>query len=700
MPASLKERSSRLQMFARLKSENEAKPAANTNMATNTNTNTNTNANANANANINANINAAPLLSREPERYQSSAPVLTSSAERRELADSARVPVPGGNNARQPTIHQRRFSQPPPESAQRSHSQSTASRHIDIFTGSQLGDSFLNSGLTSPQFAPSEAEPEPMPEKKNTVVATIAAATTRAAPRYNLDRRFLPSDGAAFQIGEDLLMKVVPGARHHNPSYLNGGFNRVAVGGYSRPAANYRTTHARPEPSPEKQPQPAMREVKVLRHVPRARQIEYDGRGKRNTSPAFGARGRPMRDGDEDIRPMARFQELTGVEEEEEEEEEEEGGELGRRGEAADGGANGDQDDGASTVGGGREDAHATPRVRRYLLSPQRAAFESAVATTMPPFRPPLPKDKKRRRGSLDYDDMALSNMSYTELQREPFDFDPSKATTHIGLGGSAGTLGAKLEQYQHQSEKEQRFMFRSMTVDDWEEAGDWFADQFAEIMHKLREARRNKRRTMQEFEHEAASREEAVRQRTEAIDRKLTKMKQDGQRVVTPNEGLVRQKTTSEAVQVELVGRVVSVHKLDDLLSGHAGVGVAPRQSKVLLLFQAPAVDVLDILRVDVEEGAKHVGHLVVLCELVVYGQEVLEAVLAKGPAGCCVLRRDGLGGDGAEADAPALEDDGLERSGPMMMVDGFPRGGREAIASAGEEGLVVLGESGWGVV
>ncbi|RFU72399.1 hypothetical protein TARUN_9849, partial [Trichoderma arundinaceum] len=198
---------------------------------------------------------------------------------------------------------------------------------------------------------------------------------------------------------------------------------------------------------------------------------------------------------------------------------------------------NGDQDDGTSTVGG-NEEAHGTPRVRRHLLSPQRAAFESAIATAMPPFRPSLPKDKKRRRESLDYDDMALSNMSYTELQREPFDFDPSKATTHIGIGGSAGTLSAKLEQYQHQTEKEQRFMFRNLAVDDWEEAGDWFADRFGDVMYKLREARRNKRRMIQEFEHEAASREEAVRLHTEAIDRKLTKMKQDGQRVVTPNEG------------------------------------------------------------------------------------------------------------------------------------------------------------------
>jgi hypothetical protein len=52
-----------------------------------------------------------------------------------------------------------------------------------------------------------------------------------------------------------------------------------------------------------------------------------------------------------------------------------------------------------------------------------------------------------------------------------------------------------------------------------------------------LRVARRNKRRMIQEFEQEAASREEAVRVQTEAIDQKLSKMKQDGLRVVNARE-------------------------------------------------------------------------------------------------------------------------------------------------------------------
>ncbi|TFB03768.1 hypothetical protein CCMA1212_004317 [Trichoderma ghanense] len=520
MPASLKERSSRLQMFARLKSETDVRPKENNDTA----------------ANGITNGNALAQSIREPERYQSSAPVLTSAAERRELADSARVPVPGLNgNARQLAGHQRRFSQPPSESVQRTHSQSPASqhRHMDIFTGSQLGDSFMNSGLTTPLYEPSEADHDPIPDRKNAAVAAAPApapaimgpATTRPAPRYNFDKRFLTSDNATFQIGEDLLMRVVPGTRNHNPTYMNDGFNRAVVNGYNKPAGHYRTSYTRPEPLPEKQPNLPVREVKI-RHMSKPRQMEYDHGQKRSASPAFASRGRPMRGREDDMRAMSRFRGIEEVDEDD------------RREGGFDEEENGDIDDGTSTVGG-HQDGHATPRIRRHPMSPQRV-LESAIATTMQPFRPSAPKGNKRRRESLDYDDMALSTMSYTELQNEPFDFDPSKAPTHVGSGGAAGsadTLTAKLEQYQHQSEKEQRALFRSMNVDDWEEAGDWFADQFHEIMHKLREARRNKRRTIQEFENEAADREAAVRLRTEAIERKLAKMKQDGQRVVTPNE-------------------------------------------------------------------------------------------------------------------------------------------------------------------
>lgn len=140
---------------------------------------------------------------------------------------------------------------------------------------------------------------------------------------------------------------------------------------------------------------------------------------------------------------------------------------------------------------------------------------------------------RKRHRENPDYDDQVLSSMSYKELRNEAFDFDPTKAALSGVTNDGTHDLPTKLEQRRHRGEEEQRQFFASMPIKEWEESGDWFVDQFAELMKKMRNARRDKRRVIQEFEDEAERREEVVRTRSEAIDRKLGKMRQDGLKVV-----------------------------------------------------------------------------------------------------------------------------------------------------------------------
>lgn len=99
-------------------------------------------------------------------------------------------------------------------------------------------------------------------------------------------------------------------------------------------------------------------------------------------------------------------------------------------------------------------------------------------------------------------------------------------------------------------------------------------------------------------------------------------------------------------------------------------------------------------------KKSVKQARHILILAKFLVDSQEMLQAVLVKSAAGAGVFGGDGFGGDGAEADAPAFEDDDLEGIlGRLLLVDGGPGGGGEAVALAGEEGFVVLGEGGWGV-
>lgn len=180
------------------------------------------------------------------------------------------------------------------------------------------------------------------------------------------------------------------------------------------------------------------------------------------------------------------------------------------------------------------EQTHETPKANRNVEGPRKSLLESS----MPPMMTLVNSERhahsrKRSRATPDYDDQALSSMSHTTLQNEPFDWDPAQAARQ-GHAGDAASLTDKLQQFSQQPERDQRVFFASMSMQDWEESGDWFVDRFADLMKKLKDARRDKRHTMQQFENEAFEREEAVRIRAEAIDRKLNKMRQEGQRVVS----------------------------------------------------------------------------------------------------------------------------------------------------------------------
>ncbi|OAA81374.1 hypothetical protein LEL_00919 [Akanthomyces lecanii RCEF 1005] len=141
--------------------------------------------------------------------------------------------------------------------------------------------------------------------------------------------------------------------------------------------------------------------------------------------------------------------------------------------------------------------------------------------------------DRKRRRKSLDYDDQALNTMEYRALLEQPFDFDPATATASGNTIGRNGDGDQRLAQMRHTGSAEQQRFFGDMSVDEWETAGNWLSEQFTGIMRKLTAARQSKRHIVDSFEQEAAAREAEVRRRSNKIDEKLQKMREDGMKVV-----------------------------------------------------------------------------------------------------------------------------------------------------------------------
>ncbi|RBR21570.1 uncharacterized protein FIESC28_04838 [Fusarium coffeatum] len=424
------------------------------------------------------------------------------------------IAVLGGRNTAPPRQNHP-FSQPPPPHSPRSqqlsvvsspngHARPNSNGRPDLFSGSQLDDNFLESGLTTPYNEPSEPVrlgPELTRDLKKNI------------PSRNPDRNRFQRPAAAplsdlFAIGDDLRMNVISRPQRHNIDHMGDGFQDNVNVRHGKANGHYNHGRARPESPARPDSRIPMREVKI-RKSHTGRSEAYDLNRVPSPSPKRRETHRPSNHriempreptvhhiDDEDLESSSR-----GGEEEEEEEEE-----------------------------------HATPRPKAAEPVIQRTQLRS-----IPPVTDPVPRmtrtDKKRRRPNPEYDDVALRSMSFTTLQQQPFDFDPSK-DEQKGTGVDPGNIEAKLDQFRHLGEQEQHDLFSHMSIENWETSGNWFVNEFSGLMQRLMESRRNKRMIIQEFEQEAADREEAVRLRTEAVDRKLSKMKQDGQRVVDDKTG------------------------------------------------------------------------------------------------------------------------------------------------------------------
>ncbi|EQK98204.1 hypothetical protein G6O67_000931 [Ophiocordyceps sinensis] len=474
MPPSLKDRGGRLQAFARKNSDSAG----------------NYNASAPKSDTL---VGTASDTPQEP----SHAPT------RQELAEAVRLALPstlrnGASHQQhngQITAHARlasppRVSQTSP-SPRRARDVSGDGHHEGIFSGSQLGESFMNSSLSTPQNEPEEGS-----EGEATPNARGRGNRGRQAHAQGTSRGFQSAPPVAFRVEENFMMSVVPRADRRGLPQMMDGFHDDAMFATRRQPQTHRLHHDRASAAAALPPKLPLREVRVKRLPAPSRNVIHEVRETPSPSPSVESTPWQGRRNLDDGRPIVAAHDVE------------------------------DELDSVSA----REEAPKVSDADKVRRGTRRFAGGSPVAANIALQKPP--RERKRRRGSPDYDDKMLSSMTFNDLTDEPFDLDPAKATAQSGQDASA-KLPLKLEQYRQQGEKEQQHMFAAMTLNDWEASGDWFVDQFADIMTRLRDARRSKRRMIQGFEDEVARREEAVRLRSETIDRKLAKMRQDGQRVV-----------------------------------------------------------------------------------------------------------------------------------------------------------------------
>ncbi|KAL9131546.1 MAG: hypothetical protein Q9217_000560 [Psora testacea] len=182
-----------------------------------------------------------------------------------------------------------------------------------------------------------------------------------------------------------------------------------------------------------------------------------------------------------------------------------------------------------------------------YQDSVQSRGEDTRDASRTPPHEPQTQKRGKR----LDYTIEHLAQMSYQQLQAEPFDHDPTEPDQQLPADLINGSLSDRLTHlFSHRKldeQGEQRDAFFSrLTIDQYEECGELIIDKVSSIISKFKDARWQKRKVAKEFEEEIGRREERVRRKDRALEEDLERMKKNGIDLV---KGGGRQRAEAEEV-------------------------------------------------------------------------------------------------------------------------------------------------------
>jgi hypothetical protein len=133
-----------------------------------------------------------------------------------------------------------------------------------------------------------------------------------------------------------------------------------------------------------------------------------------------------------------------------------------------------------------------------------------------------------------DYDAGDLHDMTYDQLKNESFNTDPRAPEQPLPEDVLQKSLVERLEHVQKTLEPEQQAtFFRLLPTSEWEDAGDWFLEQFGDIITRTKEARQKKRKLAQGFEDEIEKRHKHVSKKQQQVQAAMDKMKAQGEGLV-----------------------------------------------------------------------------------------------------------------------------------------------------------------------
>lgn len=171
--------------------------------------------------------------------------------------------------------------------------------------------------------------------------------------------------------------------------------------------------------------------------------------------------------------------------------------------------------------------------IQPTLASKHTSTIRAKVVPTPQPHNEPAPSKEPVLLPNCDYDEKVLFNMGYDQLKDESFDTNPRANTPFLSEELRSKPLHERLEFARTLDPANQFDFFDTLPTNEWEDAGDWFLDQFSAIIKKTREARQKKRTAAQRIENEIEERHQHVAKKQRLVASAMSKMKAQGEGLV-----------------------------------------------------------------------------------------------------------------------------------------------------------------------
>ncbi|KAH4045706.1 hypothetical protein HBH49_194260 [Parastagonospora nodorum] len=181
----------------------------------------------------------------------------------------------------------------------------------------------------------------------------------------------------------------------------------------------------------------------------------------------------------------------------------------------------------------------AAARAQTIKLTKNEARASSTRNKTIPIISKSAPVEQVLvqdpiARSACDYDLEVLHKMSYDQLKNESFDSNPRAKDPPLSEDMLQKPLVERLEHVQKNFNPiKQSEFFHALPTREWEDAGDWFLEQFGSIINRTKEARKQKRKLAEGFEDEIEKRHKHVSMKCRQVGDAMSKMEAQGEGLV-----------------------------------------------------------------------------------------------------------------------------------------------------------------------